>query len=49
MRGPLFKYEAIAESLMEMIRAGRFPDGRMPSEPELMRDFNVGKITVYKA
>lgn len=44
-----FKYEALADEIASMIDGGVFPSGKLPSEPEIMSKFNVGKITVYKA
>ena len=44
-----YKYENLADELSVMIEKGCFPAGKLPSEPELMNKFDVGKITVYNA
>lgn len=49
MRELKFKYENLAGELNAMIEKGSFPDGKLPSETELMDSFKVGKITVYNA
>jgi DNA-binding LacI/PurR family transcriptional regulator len=44
------KYLQIVESLRESIEAGRYRNGvRLPSEAELVRRFNVSRMTVVKA
>lgn len=43
------RYQAISEEIMNMINQDFFPDGRLFSEEEFIRHFNVGKITVYNA
>ena len=44
-----FKYEIVANELEAMIQRGGFSIGKLPSEPEFMDKYKVGKITVYKA
>lgn len=43
-------YEEVADHLEEMIREGEFDEtGRLPSERELMKHFNVGRPSVREA
>jgi GntR family transcriptional regulator of arabinose operon len=47
---PQAKYLQIIESLRQSIEAGRYRNGvRLPSESELMRRFDVSRMTVVKA
>lgn len=49
-RRPPFLYEHVTRSLRERIAGGRYPPGaRIPSEPELVREFRVSPITVRRA
>lgn len=44
-----YKYQAVADLLRENIRSGLYPTGELPDEKALMKQFDVGKITVYNA
>src|ERR1700735_1352395 len=47
---PQAKYLQIIESLRQNLEAGRYRNGaRLPSEAELMRRFDVSRMTVVKA
>jgi GntR family transcriptional repressor for pyruvate dehydrogenase complex len=56
MTNPVFQVERkrladqVADQLMAMIADGRFkPGDKLPSEPELMRQFNVGRSSIREA
>ena len=47
---PLPLYHQLADLLLQRIRAGEYPPGsRIPSEPELVRSFGIGRPTVRQA
>ena len=47
---PIPLYHQLAERLLEGIRGGQFPTGtRIPSEPELVRTYGIGRPTVRQA
>lgn len=49
-RRPPFLYEHVTRSLRERIAGGLYPPGaRIPTEPELVREFGVSPITVRRA
>ncbi len=49
-QSPIPLYRQLAEILMEGIRAGDYPPGaRIPSEPQLARDYGIGRPTVRQA
>ena len=42
--------DQVADTLMNMIANGTFnPGDRLPSEPELMKQFNVGRSSIREA
>ncbi|HWB51762.1 MAG TPA: phosphonate metabolism transcriptional regulator PhnF [Stellaceae bacterium] len=43
------RWRQIAEGLGEEIREARFPDGRLPTEPELAARFRVNRHTIRRA
>jgi GntR family phosphonate transport system transcriptional regulator len=43
------RWRRIAESLAGDVSAGRFPGGRLPTEPELARRFAVNRHTIRRA
>jgi DNA-binding LacI/PurR family transcriptional regulator len=49
MNGRLFKYEEIAEDLRCRLSAGKFSNGRLPSERELADYYSVNRMTLRKA
>jgi GntR family transcriptional regulator len=47
---PIPLYHQLADILMESIRAGDYPPGsRIPSEPQLAKDYGIGRPTVRQA
>ena len=44
-----YKYEEVTDKLRESILAGEFGDGRLPREEDIVKAFNVSRITVLKA
>jgi GntR family transcriptional regulator len=47
---PIPLYRQLAEILMEGIRSGDYPPGsRIPSEPQLAKDYGIGRPTVRQA
>ena len=47
---PLPLYHQLADLLLQRIRSGLYPPGsRIPSEPELVRSFRIGRPTVRQA
>ncbi len=42
-------YEEVVDHLERMIQGGEFPEGRLPSERELMRLFGVGRPAIREA
>jgi GntR family transcriptional regulator len=47
---PIPLYRQLADVLLTRIRAGEYPAGsKIPSEPELSRDFRIGRPTVRQA
>jgi len=47
---PLPLYHQLADLLLQRIRGGEYPPGsRIPSEPELVRTFHIGRPTVRQA
>lgn len=43
------KHEQVRNVLIHAIEAGEFPDGRLPTEPQLCERFDVSRITVRRA
>jgi GntR family transcriptional regulator len=49
-QSPIPLYRQLADILMEGIRAGDYPAGaRIPSEPQLAREYGIGRPTVRQA
>ncbi len=49
-QSPIPLYHQLADILMEGIRSGDYPPGdRIPSEPQLARDYGIGRPTVRQA
>ncbi len=49
-QSPIPLYHQLADILMEGIRAGDYPPGsRIPSEPQLAKDYGIGRPTVRQA
>lgn len=49
-QSPLPLYHQLADILMEGIRSGDYPPGaRIPSEPQLAREYGIGRPTVRQA
>lgn len=49
-QSPIPLYHQLAEILMEGIRSGEYsPGSRIPSEPELVKDYGIGRPTVRQA
>ena len=49
-QSPIPLYRQLADILMEGIRSGDYPPGtRIPSEPQLSRDYGIGRPTVRQA
>lgn len=44
-----YKYEQVASQLHEWIAAGRYPDGRLPREVDLVTELGVSRVTVNRA
>ena len=44
-----YKYEAVTGKLREMILSGKFPGDRLPREEDIVKAFNVSRITILKA
>ena len=49
-QSPIPLYRQLADILAEAIRSGDYPPGaRIPSEPQLVRDYGIGRPTVRQA
>jgi GntR family transcriptional regulator len=49
-QSPIPLYRQLADILMDAIRSGDYPPGaRIPSEPQLARDYGIGRPTVRQA
>lgn len=49
-QSPIPLYHQLADILMEGIRSGEYPPGvRIPSEPQLAKDYGIGRPTVRQA
>jgi GntR family transcriptional regulator len=49
-QSPIPLYHQLADILLEGIRSGEYPPGtRIPSEPQLAKDYGIGRPTVRQA